>query len=429
MKIRIAAAAPDIRPEDVSGNKVNIISVIERAKADKALLLCLPDGCVDGLRGGDRSPEAVEEIRRSAGTLPVYPITCAALTAQELPKAKRQDLLLCAADLPATAASQFEVPELAARVSHDKRCAVVVACPLGGEAGDFVYDGRCVIAQNGFILAEGTEYVASEVDSGACRVKKPITATCETSDLPENPWVPFPDMLERSIKLQSLALARRMVFLGQTHISVPVDGSPDSLLALTASAKALESLSLPSANLHAAANGLIAEAAAAELGASMGICEEGLEVGTDDMTRLALGSGARAAVYDCNAGMPETVVRLALRSTAAVCGNRRLGAALRESLETYENPDTELYDFFLYYLLRYGFGPKILLRLTGEVFARRYESAIIKDTLKEFYRRFFTERTSPPLGPAVFGLSLRAGGCNVSAETGKCWINQLEAEE
>jgi hypothetical protein len=426
MKIRIAAATPDIRPGDGQGNKVNIISIIERAKADKALLLCLPDGCVDGLRGDE---SLVEEIRRSAGALPVYPITRAALTAKELPKAKRQDLMLCAADLPATASSQFEVPELAARVSHDKRCAVAIACPLGGEAGDFVYDGRCVIAQNGFILAQGTEYVASEVDSGAVRVKKPITATCETSDLPQNPWVPFPDMLERAMELQSRALARRMESLRQTRISVPLDGSPDSLLALAASARALKSLSLPPANLHAAVNGLIAEAAAVELGASMDIGEEGLEVGTDDLTRLALGSGAQAAVFDCNAGMPETVVRLALRSTAAVCGNRRLGAALRESLEAYENPDAELYDFFLYYLLRYGCGPKILLRLTGEVFARQYESAIIKETLKEFYHRYFTERTLPPLGPAVFGLSLHTGGCNVSAEMGKCWINQLEAEE
>jgi len=433
LKIRIAAAAPDTRPGDVQGNKAAILSLIERTRTEKALLLCLPDGCITGLSGGRESPEvwalaeaAAAEIRQSAGPMPVYPITCAALTAQELPKAKREDLLLCAADLPATGASQFGVPELAARVSHDKRCVVAIACPLGGEAGDFVYDGRCAIAQNGFILAEGTECVTAEVESGLRGVKKPVAATCKTSDLPKKPWVPFPEILERAMELQSRALSRRMENLGEKHITMLVDGSQDSLLALAASVKALDSLSLPHANLHVVVNGEIARIAAEELGASTNDCAGGLAIGTDNLTRLALGYCEQSAAYDCNAGMPETVVRLALRSYAAVCGNRLLGAAIREALEMQNNPDVELYDFFLYYLLRYGFEPKILLRLTGEVFADQYEPTVVKASLMEFLRRFFTERTVPPEGPAVFGLSLRVRGRTPSNEVGKRWIEQLE---
>ena len=116
MRLVIAAAAPEVFPADVARNKVNIISSIQKAQEAKAAVLVLPDDCIMGLAGDletlpllrEAAETAKAEILAAAGSLTVYPFSAAALRAEELPAAEREDLLCCCSDRQATAYSVME---------------------------------------------------------------------------------------------------------------------------------------------------------------------------------------------------------------------------------------------------------------------------------------------------------------------------------
>jgi NAD+ synthase (glutamine-hydrolysing) len=73
----------------------------------------------------------------------------------------------------------------------------------------------------------------------------------------------------------------------------------------------------------------------------------------------------------------------------------------------------ELHDFFLYYLVRYGFTPAKIRRLAGLAFSGQYDSAAIDRWLKIFLKRFFAQqfkRSCLPDGPKVGSVSLSPRG-------------------
>ena len=73
----------------------------------------------------------------------------------------------------------------------------------------------------------------------------------------------------------------------------------------------------------------------------------------------------------------------------------------------------ELHDFFLYYALRWGFGPKKVFRLALYALGGRYERDFILKWLKNFYRRFFNQqfkRSCMPDGPKVGSVCLSPRG-------------------
>ena len=73
----------------------------------------------------------------------------------------------------------------------------------------------------------------------------------------------------------------------------------------------------------------------------------------------------------------------------------------------------ELHDFFLYYLLRYGFGPKKVFRLCKHAMQGRYADETIKAWLRIFMRRFFNQqfkRSCLPDGPKVGSVALSPRG-------------------
>ena len=107
----------------------------------------------------------------------------------------------------------------------------------------------------------------------------------------------------------------------------------------------------------------------------------GLVVGTGDLSELALGwatyNGDHMSMYGVNAGVPKTLVRHIVRYVADTCGDEALARVLQDILDTPVSPELlpaaadgtiaqqteklvgpyELHDFYLYYVLRYGFGP------------------------------------------------------------------------
>ena len=52
----------------------------------------------------------------------------------------------------------------------------------------------------------------------------------------------------------------------------------------------------------------------------------------------------------------------------------------------------ELHDFYLYYVLRFGYSPAKIFRLALQAFEGSYDRETILKWLKTFYRRFFAQQ-------------------------------------
>ena len=153
----------------------------------------------------------------------------------------------------------------------------------------------------------------------------------------------------------------------------------------------------------------------------------GLVIGTGDLSELALGwatyNGDHMSMYAVNAGVPKTLVRHLVRFYADKSDDKKLKSILLDILDTPVSPELlppkdgkisqetedlvgpyELHDYFLYYMLRYGFPPKKILRLANLSFKGVYDEETVLKWMKTFYRRFFSQqfkRSCLPDGPKV----------------------------
>ena len=94
----------------------------------------------------------------------------------------------------------------------------------------------------------------------------------------------------------------------------------------------------------------------------------------------------------------------------------------------------ELHDFYLYYTVRWGFGPRKVLRLAEEAMGKRYGRAELLKWLRSFYRRFFSQqfkRSCLPDGPKVgsVALSPRGDWRMPSDAVAALWLEELEGLE
>ena len=161
-----------------------------------------------------------------------------------------------------------------------------------------------------------------------------------------------------------------------------------------------------------------------------------LVIGTGDLSELALGwatyNGDHMSMYAVNASVPKTLVRHLVRYYADTCGDELLEKTLLDVLDTPVSPELlppedgkisqktedlvgpyELHDFFLYYMLRFGFAPEKIYRLARIAFGETYEDAFILKWLKTFYRRFFAQqfkRSCLPDGPKVGSVAVSPRG-------------------
>ena len=164
--------------------------------------------------------------------------------------------------------------------------------------------------------------------------------------------------------------------------------------------------------------------------------ENGLVVGTGDLSELALGwatyNGDHMSMYGVNSGVPKTLVRYLVDWIADREGGDT-GRILKDVLDTPVSPELlpadaegniaqktedlvgpyELHDFFLYYLVRHGFTPEKILFLAKEAFKDDYSTDEIRKWLATFLRRFFAQqfkRSCMPDGPKVGSVSLSPRG-------------------
>lgn len=164
----------------------------------------------------------------------------------------------------------------------------------------------------------------------------------------------------------------------------------------------------------------------------------GLVIGTGDMSELALGwatyNGDHMSMYGVNVGVPKTLVRHLVAYCADTCSENEkvLCEVLLDVLDTPVSPELlppedgkisqktedlvgpyELHDFFLYQLLRCGFGPAKIYRLACRAFEGIYSKETIGKWLKTFCRRFFAQqfkRSCLPDGPKVGSVAVSPRG-------------------
>ncbi len=163
----------------------------------------------------------------------------------------------------------------------------------------------------------------------------------------------------------------------------------------------------------------------------------GMVLGTGDLSELALGwatyNGDHMSMYGVNAGVPKTLVKYLVRWFALSSANDAERSVLYDIIDTPISPELipadekgeikqktedlvgpyELHDFFLYYLLRFGFSPKRIFFLAQKAFAGSYDNDTIRKWLKIFFRRFFNQqfkRSCLPDGPKVGSVCLSPRG-------------------
>ncbi len=190
--------------------------------------------------------------------------------------------------------------------------------------------------------------------------------------------------------------------------------------------------------------------------------ENGLVIGTGDLSELALGwatyNGDHMSMYGVNCSVPKTLVRHLVSYYANYCATPELTGILNDVLDTPVSPELlppeegqisqktedlvgpyELHDFFLYHLMRFGEEPAKIYRLAQIAFgasanngeSATYDNATILKWLRTFYRRFFAQqfkRSCLPDGPKVGTVSLSPRGDwrMPSDAAASLWIEEID---
>ena len=326
----------------------------------------------------------------------------------------------------------------------------------------------------------------------------------------EYPFVPSNELernkrCEEIIEIQSTALARRLIQVGNPKCVIGMSGGLDSTLAFLVIVKAYEKLkrnpkdiigiTMPgfgttdrtyqnsidlvkeyggtlkeisikdAALLHMKDIGLpetdrsityenIQARERTQILMDVANMENGLVIGTGDLSELALGwctyNGDHMSMYAVNTSIPKTLVRYLVAWVKDTTDGKKK-EVLQDILDTPISPEllppdeagnilqkTEssigpyvLHDFYLYHFLRYGATPKKIYTLAKHTFKKSFSKEEIKKWLKVFIRRFFTQqfkRNCIPDGVKVGSISLSPRGdlrmpSDASYET---WIKELE---
>lgn len=181
----------------------------------------------------------------------------------------------------------------------------------------------------------------------------------------------------------------------------------------------------------------------------------GMVIGTGDLSELALGwatyNGDHMSMYGVNTSVPKTLVRHLVKYAADDTKDEALKNVLYDVLDTPVSPELlppkdgdiaqktedlvgpyELHDFFLYFMLRFGYEPSKIFRIACMTFDGEYDKETIFKWLETFCRRFFSQqfkRSCLPDGPKVgtVALSPRGDWRMPSDACVAVWMKDLEA--
>ena len=433
------------------------------------------------------------------------------------------------------------------RVKHQSAAlsCVYAYCSAGaGESTqDLIFSGQCIIAENGVVLGETEQLIATDYllirdcDLGKIRAdrrknksfqdaakvfapmlhqtvvtasREPLRADGTLYKLQKLPFVPSAkaDRFERCMEIfnmQVAGLKQRLSVIGSNAV-IGISGGLDSTLALLVSVEAMRQLGRPLTDVYGVTMPCFGTSDrtytnSLELMRTLGISSReinireavdlhfrdighdksvlngtyensqarertqilmdyasvvnGIVVGTGDLSELALGwctyNGDHMSMYGVNASVPKTLIRWMIEAISESPAFAASRAVLQDVLDTPISPEllppdaqgkisqhTEdlvgpyaLHDFFLYYMLRFGFKPAKIYTLACRAFADDFDTATIKKWLKAFYRRFFTQqfkRSCLPDGVKVGSvcLSPRGDWRMPSDAAGRIWLDEIE---
>lgn len=408
---------------------------------------------------------------------------------------------------------------------------------------DMVFSGQSMVAENGSLLRESQEPIATDYlllqdcDLGRIRAERrknksfkdtalqyaghPATtintlAPALRSDgsfypISKYPFLPSAkqDRTQRCreiFSLQAAGLKRRLSVIGNAKPVIGISGGLDSTLALLVSVEAMRQMGRPASDVHGITmpcfgtsdrtyrnswslmeklgitckeisireavsrhfgdighdpsvhNGTYENAQARErtqiLMDYAGMVN-GIVVGTGDLSELALGwctyNGDHMSMYGVNASVPKTLVRWMVDAISEMPGYTAVHDVLQDVLDTPISPELlppdpegkiaqhsedlvgpyALHDFFLFYVLRFGFAPDKIFTMACRAFQGEYEAETIKKWLKTFYRRFFTQqfkRSCMPDGVKVGSVTLSPRGDfrMPSDASARVWLKEAE---
>ncbi len=180
-----------------------------------------------------------------------------------------------------------------------------------------------------------------------------------------------------------------------------------------------------------------------------------LVIGTGDLSELALGwatyNGDHMSMYGVNASIPKTLIQYVVRYIAEQPKFKAERDTLIDIVDTPISPELtpadehgniqqktedlvgpyELHDFFMYYMMRFGFRPEKIYMMAKHAFKGKYQDATIKKWLTTFCRRFFSQqfkRSCLPDGPKVGSVSLSPRGDwrMASDASSAMWVKECE---
>ena len=410
---------------------------------------------------------------------------------------------------------------------------------------DLIYSGQSILAEDGVVLAETEDSVATDYilirdcDIGKVRANRRRNKSFSDAAAAMKPavrgyeaWFPnggalradgtlyplqklpfIPSVREERqarcreiFQLQVTGLKQRLRCIGGANAVIGISGGLDSTLALLVAVEAMRQMGRPASDVYGVTMPCFGTSDrtynnAWELMRRLGIsCKEinikkavsqhfedighdsavhnatyensqarertqilmdyasvvgGIVVGTGDLSELALGwctyNGDHMSMYGVNGTVPKTLIRWIIETVAddpAFVASREV---LMDVLDTPISPEllppdadgkisqqTEdlvgpyaLHDFFLYYVLRYGFVPEKIYTLACRAFKDDFDADTIKKWLKNFYRRFFTQqfkRSCMPDGVKVgsVGLGPRGDWQMPSDATARIWLDAAE---
>lgn len=309
---------------------------------------------------------------------------------------------------------------------------------------------------------------------------------------------------ERALTILSYGLRKRIQHTNAAKVVIGVSGGTDSSLALLVAARAMKLLSRPATDIISVTmpcfgttertlNNSVALAKAlgteirkidisasvkqhlADIGHDLSVtdttyenaqarertqvlmdianAENGLVLGTGDMSELALGwatfNGDQMSMYGVNASVPKTLVRALLRYEAERLGGTA-ETVIKDVIATPVSPELlppkadntiaqvtedlvgpyELHDYFLFMLIRKGFTPSKVYELCRLSFAGKYSDQEIYKWLRKFIWRFFSQQFKRGCSPD----SVRLGSVDLSKyghrmpSDASCqvWLNDLD---
>ena len=410
---------------------------------------------------------------------------------------------------------------------------------------DLVFSGQSIVAEDGVVLAETAEPVATDYmlvadcDLGRIRANRrknktfsETAAAMKPACRPYEAWFPNGDKFrsdgslyplqklpfipyskeERQARcreifqLQVTGLKQRLRCIGNANAVIGISGGLDSTLALLVAVEAMRQMGRPASDVYGVTMPCFGTSDrtyrnAWEMMRKLGIsCKEinirkavsqhfedighdssvhnatyensqarertqilmdyasvvgGIVVGTGDLSELALGwctyNGDHMSMYGVNGTVPKTLIRWIIETVADDPVFAATKEVLMDVLDTPISPEllppdadgkisqqTEdlvgpyaLHDFFLYYVLRFGFVPEKIYTLACRAFRDDFDPETIKKWLKNFYRRFFTQqfkRSCMPDGVKVgsVGLGPRGDYLMPSDATARIWLDEVE---